>query len=81
MAWNFYIYIYINDISFYLWCPDMKYIQFAFLLNPCNYHNVILHKAMWVLCIQHEYSCMSFKKKILYVWIFKILNMYKYCPY
>jgi hypothetical protein len=32
-------------------------------------------------CIKHEHSRMSFKNNVLYVWIFKILNVYKYYTY
>jgi hypothetical protein len=36
---------------------------------------------MWFLCIKHEYSCISFENNVSFVWIFKILNMYKYRLY
>ncbi len=36
MAWKKKI-IYIYDVSFYLWCFDVKYVRFIFLLNLCNY--------------------------------------------
>jgi hypothetical protein len=36
---------------------------------------------MWFWYIKHEYSFMSFEKKISSIWIFKILNVYKYCSY
>ncbi len=45
---------------FYSWCFDMKYIWFTFLLNLCNYRDVILIKTMKFLCIKYEY----FKYKI-----------------
>ncbi len=54
------------------WCDT--YIWFTFWLNLCNYHNLILHKTMWFLCIKHEHSCISLKKNVTYVWLFKILN-------
>jgi hypothetical protein len=40
----------------------MKYIQFAFKLNLCNYCDIILNITMQILCIKHEHSRMSFKK-------------------
>jgi hypothetical protein len=46
----------------YLWRFDVKYVQFSFEPNQCNYHDVILHKIMWFLCIKHAHSCMSFLK-------------------
>jgi len=42
-------YIYMNDVFFYLWCLDVKYVQFTFKINPCNYHDLILHKTTWFL--------------------------------
>jgi hypothetical protein len=36
-------------VFFYLWCLEVKYVQFTFQINPCNYHNLILDKTMWFL--------------------------------
>jgi hypothetical protein len=61
---------------FYLWCFDVKYVQFTFKLNPNNYCDIILNKIMQFFYIKHEHSCISFKNNISSIWIFKILNMY-----
>jgi hypothetical protein len=67
-----YIYIfYVNDFFFYLWCFDMKYVWFTFILNICNYCDVNLHKTMRFFCIKHSH--MSFKSCVSFVCIFKIL--------
>jgi hypothetical protein len=34
---------------FYLWFVDVKYLQFTFKLNMCDYRDVILLKTMWFL--------------------------------
>jgi hypothetical protein len=57
---------------------DVKYIWFTFQLNPYNYQDIILHKTMRFFYFQHEHSCMSLKKIVSSIWIFKILNRYKY---
>jgi hypothetical protein len=60
----------------YVWNLDVKYI-----LNLCNYHDIILHNTMWFLSIRHEYSHMSLKNNVSCVWTFMMLNMYKYHSY
>jgi hypothetical protein len=49
-----------------------KYVQWSWL---------VLHKTIQFSCIKHEHSCMSFKKNVSSIWVFKILNMYTYCSY
>jgi hypothetical protein len=38
--------IYTNDVSFLLIFFYAKYVQFIYLLDLCNYHDVILHSIM-----------------------------------
>jgi len=79
------IYIYITSIQmmclFYLWCFNVKYVWFTFELNLCNYHDAILNIVMQFLCIKYEHSRMSFKNNVSFIWIFNILNTYKYHLY
>jgi hypothetical protein len=49
----------------YVWCLDVKYVWFAFWLNPCNYHDVILHKSMWFL-----YKPMETRFCIEFLWTY-----------
>jgi hypothetical protein len=61
------------------WCEVCTI--YTLIKYPCNYHDVILNKTMWFLCIKHEHSRMSFKNNVSFIWIFKILNTYKYHSY
>jgi hypothetical protein len=66
---------------FSLWCFDVKYIQYTFYLNLCNYHDVILHY-FYFFCILD----MNIRAHVIYflnasIWIFKILSTYKYHSY
>jgi hypothetical protein len=74
-------YLYINNVSFLRMMSWCEVCIFIFKLNLCNYHDVILHIIMRFICNKHEHSCVSFKNNVSFVWIFKILNMYKYHSY
>jgi hypothetical protein len=72
-------YIYRYDVSFVFmmfWCEiHMIYILTKFM--QLLWYN--LNKIKRFLCIKYEHSCISLKNNASFIWIFKILNTYKYC--
>jgi hypothetical protein len=73
--------IFINDVfSTYDVLMWNTYIL-HFLWNTCNNCDVISHKIMGILCVKHEHLHTSFKNNVSFIWLFKILDTYKYCSY
>jgi hypothetical protein len=67
----------------YEWCFFLCKICIIYIVTNFIqlYRHVILHKIIWFLCVRHEHSRMSIKINVWSIWIFKILNMYKYHSY